>query len=80
MDTPVTTIHVIYIAMANSKTVPLYGLLISQRKPSKTSSKKILPSEVLLDTGAFILLMPLVKAKYLGVQITLRCEGCMGNP
>ena len=73
-----------YNTVAKGDAITLYKLLINQKNPTKSSSRQLAPSDVLLDTGASVSLMPFNKAKDLGVEVTPRTDilvhGVDGNP
>merc|ERR1712240_938454 len=54
---------------ASTVETPTYSLLISSKTPSPNTAKQVIPTTVLLDTGASISLLPLWKAQELGVEI-----------
>ena len=58
-----------YNADSKDDVIPTYKLLAIQSKPTKSSSKALAPTDVLLDTGASVSLMPLKQANELGVEI-----------
>ena len=59
---------------ALSVDTPSYFLQISSKTPAPNTAKNVAPACVLLDTGASISLLPLWKAKELGVEVK-RKEG-----
>ena len=54
---------------ASDSYIPSYSLLVTVKPPTPTTVKKLAPTNVLLDTGASISLLPLWQAKQLGVEV-----------
>ena len=62
------TEYLSYKASSNTDT-PSYSLLITAKTLTSATVKKLAPTNVLLDTGASISLLPLWQAKQLGVEV-----------
>ena len=68
---------------ASTVETPTYQLRISSKTPTPSTARQATPTTVLLDTGASISLLPLWKAKELGVEIkekhNVRVRGADGK-
>ena len=59
---------------ATENDTPSYSLLVLAKPPTPTTVKKLAPTNILLDNGASISLLPLWQARQLGVEVK-RKEG-----
>ena len=62
----------------------MYKVILTFEPPPRPYPKKLAPVDVLLDTGASIILIPLAKAKDLGAMLSPRndivIKGVNGHP
>ena len=59
------TQYISYTAASSDEIILTYQLLVSTKMPTKSSSLKLAPTSVLLDTGTSVSLMPLRQARSL---------------